>query len=124
MHLFLSEQYVSGKNLASKVLHVELSILQITKVELCYESSCIFFYSCRYGLPQSLRPPEAYFHDEGTWPVKADMFDSWSIGILILELFTGSYLSKKMPKKVCNWTKQAYPIIYDVLKVRGSYYYE
>lgn len=76
------------------------------------------FFSCRYGLPQSLRSPEAFFNCCGTWPIKPEYFDTWSIGILIIELFTGYHLSKKLPNKVSMWTEQVYPVIYDVLKVR------
>lgn len=90
---------------------------------MCITKVRVIFFPCRYGLTQPLRSPEAFFNYGGSWPVKPINFDTWSLGILIIEVFTGSYLSKKLPQKVCTWTKQVYPVIHDVLKVRVSYYY-
>lgn len=87
----------------------------------------VVFYFQIWSTPayyNPLRSSEAFLDCGGSLHVKPETFDSWSIGILILELLKNSYLTNKLTMNVCIWTKEAYSVIQDVLKVRWSYYFE
>lgn len=70
----------------------------------------------RCGIIKRLRPPESFFESNigNNYP---DKFDSWSLGIMIIEIFTGGYLKKNIPEHVDSWVKQVYPVLFKVLKV-------
>lgn len=70
----------------------------------------------RNGLLQSLCPPETSYDPEISTKYSSK-FDSWSLGIMMIELLTGSYLTKKLPKYVESWGLQVYPVIFTILKV-------
>lgn len=70
----------------------------------------------RNGLPQSFCPPEEFYDLENSRNYSLK-FDSWSLGLMIVELFTGSYLTRKLPKHVECWCLQVYPVIFKILQV-------
>lgn len=76
----------------------------------------IFLYR-RCGLPLNVHLPEAFNAEKGDTDMDPEKVDCWAFGILMVDMFTGEYLKRKLPTAVKLWAKEIYPIIYGVLRV-------
>ena len=68
----------------------------------------------KYVSPIPHRPPETYAED-GSWvPMDDEMYDTWTVGLKRLRVFTGENFYQVLQDHKKFWAKKMYPVLYDI----------
>lgn len=72
----------------------------------------LFYFSDEVAV--MLRPPECFRNGIDRRPL-AGSLDIYSIGMLVLEAYTGDLLGLKLPATVTCWSKDVYPVLFKLV---------
>ena len=73
----------------------------------------------KYVSPIPHRPPETYAED-GSWvPMDDEMYDTWTVGLKRLRVFTGENFYQVLQDYKDFWAEKMYSVLYDILQKKN-----